>query len=110
MEDILVPIVAMVSIFGSMVLFTKLVVDYKVKRKMIEKGMTEEMAKVVNTFTAENKYSALKWGLIALSSGLGIIIINFLPYDGETPLPYGVFTVFVAIGFLAYYFIMKKEE
>ena len=112
MEDIIVPIVAMVTVFGSIVLFIKILTDYWLRRKMVEKGLVDENA--VNLLKQHRheggKYSALKWGLIVLFAGIGLMVINFLPYDGETSMPYGVFAFFVALGFLIYYFYVKKES
>ena len=103
----------MVSVFGGTILFVKVLTDYWLKRKLIEKGhVTPEETSILYNHFSESKYSGIKWGLIILFGGIGLIVINMLPqqYDYESSLPYGVFCVSVALGFLVYYMMMKKEE
>ena len=57
----------------------------------------------------DSKQSALKWGLIVLFGGLGLIIIDAMGLDGDDAMPYGIEAVCIAIGFLIYYAMVKKE-
>lgn len=57
----------------------------------------------------DNKQSALKWGLIVLFGGLGLIIIDSMGLDGDEAMPYGIEAVCISVGFLIYYAMMKKE-
>ncbi len=111
MEDILIPIVVFVSMVTGIILFTKILADYKLRKRLIEKGHVDEKASNIlnNESNLTNKYSSLKWGLVVLFGGIGLIVINLMPYDGEEPLPYGIFAVSVAIGFLSYFFYVKRE-
>lgn len=107
--DELVPIVAIISVFGSAILFISTLTNFALKKKLIEKNMVnEDTANMFKSMTS--KQNALKWGLIALFGGLGLIIIEHLPYDEESTLPYGVEAVCISVGFLIYYFLVKKEE
>lgn len=108
--DILMPI----SIFGSfgatLYFFTKVITDYILKKKMVEKGfVNEESQSIFKQHSAENKYAALKWGILVLSAGIALIIIDSVDVDPNKPLPYGIFAVCMAIGFLVYYAIVKRE-
>ena len=77
---------------------------------MIDKGYVNEDAQALfRKHTDENKFSALKWGLIIFFAGLSLIVIEYVPTGPESPLPYGVFTLSVSLGFLIYYFLVKKE-
>ncbi len=108
MEEI-IPIVAIVSVFGSSILFVSIITNYSLKKKLIDKNMVN--TDTANLFKSENsKQNALKWGLIVLFAGIGLIIIEQLPYDGDSPLPWGVEAVCIALGFLTYYFLVKNEE
>ncbi len=113
MEDIIVPVVAMISVFGSIVLFIKILTDYWLRKRMVDKGATDENAvQLLKQHVSEGgKYGALKWGLIILFGSFGLIVINFLPYnyDYETSMPWGIFAFFLALGFLVYYFYVKRE-
>lgn len=104
-----------VAVLGGCAVFWYVVIkgitDYLLKKKMIEKGYVNEEGKAL--FTAEksaDKYAALKWGLIAFFGGVSLVLIEFIPFGVESSLPYGLVILFVALGFLIYYNIVKKES
>lgn len=108
MEE-LIPIVAIISVFGSVILFVSTLTNYSLKKKLIEKNMvTKETTDLFKSVSS--KQNALKWGLIILFGGIGLIIIDSLGLDGDDAMPYGIEAVCVSIGFLIYYFIVKDEE
>ncbi|MEX1239796.1 MAG: DUF6249 domain-containing protein [Cyclobacteriaceae bacterium] len=110
LRDVLMPIGILGSIGGAIILFTRTISDYILKKKMIEKGyVNEDTQAIFKRNTEENRYTSLKWGLILLFAGLSLVIMEFIQYDNQSPLPYGLFTVFVSLGFLIYYFLVKKE-
>jgi hypothetical protein len=43
-------------------------------------------------------------------AGIAMILLEFIPFDGNSPFVYGFLAVFVAIGFLGYYQITKKKD
>ncbi len=110
LRDVLMPLAILGSIGGSIILFTRTISDYILKKKMIEKGyVNEDTQAIFKRNTDENRFSSLKWGLIILFAGLSLVLMDFIDYDTRSPLPYGLFAVFVSLGFLIYYFIVKKE-
>lgn len=110
LRDVLMPLTILGTIGTSIVLFTRTISDYILKKKMIEKGyVNEDTQAIFKRNTDENKYSSLKWGLIIFFAGLSLVLMEYLEYDTRSPLPYGLFAVFVSLGFLIYYFIVKKE-
>ena len=92
--------------------FTKVMTDYILKKKMIDKGFVNDTTQAIfrQHDGLDNKYAALKWGLIVFSAGLALIVISLIDIRGDEPLPYGIFAVFVSLGFLAYYFIIQKNS
>ena len=110
LRDVLMPLAILGSIGGSIILFTRTISDYILKKKMIEKGyVNEDTQAIFKRNTDENRFSSLKWGLIILFAGLSLVLMDFIDYVTRSPLPYGLFAVFVSLGFLIYYFIVKKE-
>jgi len=104
----LVPIVAIISVFGSTILFVSVLTNYSLKKKLIDKNMVNEEAS--NLFKKENhKLDALKWGLIILFGGLGLIVIDAMNLDADDAMTWGIEGVSIAVGFLLYYFVAKKE-
>jgi uncharacterized protein involved in cysteine biosynthesis len=54
---------------------------------------------------------ALKWGLVLLSGGLGLIVNGFIPVgDDHAIVSFGVEIVFLGAGFLSYYVLVQKKE
>lgn len=84
--------------------------NFRLKKRIIDSGPVNEEAmgfiKKLNGTGTE----ALKWGCILFSSGLGLVVANYLPCPFGSPIPYGVELMFIAAGFLAYYFIVKKQQ
>lgn len=104
----LIPIVAIISVFGSTILFVSVLTNYSLKKKLIDKNMVND--ETANLFKKETgKQSALKWGLIVLFGGIGLIIIDSMGLDDDEPMTYGIEAVSIALGFLTYYFIAKRE-
>ncbi len=105
----LIPIIAIISVFGSTILFVSTLTNYSLKKKLIDKGMVGEESG--NLFkSVSNKQNALKWGLIILFAGIGLIIIDAMGLDGDEAMTYGIEAVCVSLGFLLYYGIVKKED
>lgn len=110
LRNFLAPLFVLGTIGTSVIVFTKTIADYILKKKMIDKGyVNEDTQAIFKTNTDENRYTSLKWGLIILFGGIALILIEFIPRGHESSLPYGVFAVFVSLGFLVYYFIVKRE-
>lgn len=110
MDETLIPIVAIISFFGGSILFIKVLTDFFLKRKIVDKGLTgDEAQKILQARAEDSKFGGLKWGLLTLAAGIGLIIINYVPYDGSTPFPYGVLAICISLGFLAYYQMMKDK-
>ncbi len=104
------PLTILGTFGASLVLFTRTLLDYRLKRNMIDKGfVNEDTQAIFKKQTNEDKFAALKWGLIIFFAGLSLIVIEYVPSGAESPLPYGVFALFVSLGFLVYYFLVKKE-
>jgi len=111
LSEVLMPVTILGSLGASAYFFTKALTDYILKKKMIEKGyVNEDTQAIFKRHADENKYSALKWGLIILFGGLALIIMEFIPTRSESPLPYGLLAFSISLGFLIYYFVVKNEK
>jgi len=107
---VLMPMTIIGSFGASLYFFTRTLTDYILKKKMIEKGfVNEDTQAIFKQHTAENKYTSLKWGLIIFFAGISLVLLEYIPYDSQSPLPYGLFTVSVSLGFLIYYFLIRKD-
>lgn len=110
MEDFLVPVGILATIATGIGYFTKILTNYKLKRKLIEKDLVNaDVANIINDQELDGKYASLKWGLIIMFGGIGLIVINLVDFYHDSPLPFGIMAVSIASGFLSYFFIMKNR-
>jgi hypothetical protein len=110
LRDVLMPL-TIIGTFGvAIIAFARTLTDYILKKKMIDKGFVNDDAQAIfKRHSEENKYVSLKWGLIVFFAGLSLIIMEFIDFDRRSSLPYGLFAVSVSLGFLIYYFLVKRE-
>ncbi|SRR6478735_7072001 len=111
LRDILMPPAIMGSLGASVYFFTKAITDYGLKKKMIDKGYVNEDTQAIfkQQQLTDNKYPSLKWGLIIFFAGLSLVIMEYVPAAPDSPLPYGLFALCVSLGFLIYYFVVRKD-
>jgi hypothetical protein len=112
LRDVLMPLTIIGSFGATIFFFAKVMTDYILKKKMIDKGFVNDDTQAIfktQSESGENKFASLKWGLIIFFAGLSLIIMEYVPTTPESPLPYGLFAVSVSLGFLIYYFLVKKE-
>src|SRR5882724_382515 len=97
LREVLMAPAVLGSLGWAVYLFVKTMTDYILKKKMIDKGfVNEDTQAIFKQHASENKYASLKWGLIALFGGLSLIIMEYVNVRPESPLPYGLFAVFVS--------------
>ena len=110
LQELLMPIAVMVPFAALVVLFTRALTDYFLKKRIVQSGLGPEEMKELLKKQQQSKYSSLKWGLIILFGGLGLLVISAVPYQQDYPFPFGILAVSVSLGFLIYYFMVKKED
>jgi hypothetical protein len=111
LTEVLMPITILGSFGTAVYFFAKVMTDYILKKKMIDKGfVNDDTQAIFKQHVTNNKYPSLKWGLIIFFAGLSLIIMEYIPRGPESPLPYGLFAVSVSLGFLIYYFLMKNDS
>lgn len=85
--------------------------NFLLRRRIIEAGIQDENYIKLLSKSFDFKLNTLKWGIILLFGGLGMICIEFIPFELDaSPLPYGVEALFLAGGFLIYYLIANKKQ
>ncbi len=111
LQNVLMPITIMGSFGAALYFFTKAMTEYILKKKMIDKGFVNAESQSIfrKEEATDNKYSALKWGLIVFFAGISLVLMEYIPSRGDSPLPYGLFAISVSLGFLIYYFLVKRD-
>jgi hypothetical protein len=116
-EQIGAAIVTAVVFFGIYSLL-KVLTDYLLRRKIVNSGHMEKAGILEAVEGETNKYPTLKWGLVTLFAGVGMILIQILSRAGhlnwdqgaDAFLPVGIELVFIAAGFLIYFFIATTKK
>jgi ABC-type antimicrobial peptide transport system permease subunit len=109
--EVLMPVSILGSFGTALYFFTKVLTDYMLKKKMIEKGYVNEETQAIfrTQSVAESKFGSLKWGLLALCGGIALIVMDRMNVQADSTLPYGILAVALSVGFLTYFFIVKRE-
>ena len=101
-------------VMGVLVITTAVVIiswyNYRLKKRIIDSGPIDEGAIKFLKKLTDMGAEQLKWGCVLFSAGLGLIVAHYLSYDADSSLPYGVELMFIAAGFLAYYFIIRRQQ
>ncbi|HWV74821.1 MAG TPA: DUF6249 domain-containing protein [Pseudosphingobacterium sp.] len=104
------PVLIVGTIFYTVAYIIETILKYRLRSRILSSGLTDEKAiKGLFSSKIDNKYSSLKWGLILLFAGIGLMVLEFVQYDYNSPLPYGVEGTFIAIGFLIYFFFVNSR-
>lgn len=107
----LLPFIIIIVFFVLIAIFILALYNYRLKKRIIDAGPLDDTGLKFLTQLSGSGTEAMKWGLLLLSAGVGLVVMQFVPYSAEdSPVPYGVEMIFVALGFLLYYFFLKKQK
>lgn len=102
------PAVVFVSFFAFVLGVTRVLSDNWTKRRLIEARVSEDVIRTLFRKESDPEmFAALKWGIVLVSLGLGLMVSQYLPSRFEEPLAWGVVLVFGGVGLLAYYAIAR---
>lgn len=108
------------TVFFGLYSILKSLTDFLLKRKIIKTGHfgRAEILEPSPNSDSENRNSTLKWGLVALFAGVGLLVNDLFffrdPHALETGfhemIPFGLELIFIAGGFLTYFFIVNRKK
>jgi hypothetical protein len=109
MEDVLVPL----GFFALVAYIAKLIRDTRIRRKALDSPLSEKQIEELlhqGGWTEPSTRAALKWGLVVLALGAGLLFVNILAISFESPVAYAVLLVSTGIALLGYYLIEQDDE
>ena len=109
----LVPVVVPLGFFALVAYIAKLIRDTRVRRKTLESPLSEEQIEKLLDQGGGSKPStqaALKWGLVVLALGAGLLFVDLLAISFESPVAYAVLLLATGIALLGYYLIEQDDE
>jgi hypothetical protein len=84
--------------------------NYRLKKRIIDSGPIDHDAINFLKKLTDTGAEQLKWGCVLFMGGLGLVVDHYLAYDEESVLPFGIETMFIAAGFLIYYFFINSRQ
>jgi hypothetical protein len=99
-------------VFGSLLLGIIAILNFIIKMRILNSGVRDEQYVKLLTEQYTRRPDVLKWGLLLLSGGIGLIVNHFIPgaMAFDTPLPYGIEAIFLALGLLVFHFMIEKKS
>ncbi|PQJ33538.1 hypothetical protein BSZ35_02035 [Salinibacter sp. 10B] len=108
MEDILVPL----GFFGMIAYIAKLIGDTRIRRKALDSHASADVAEAIlnRRWKEPSTRSALKWGLIVVALGIGVLLVDLLTIGFESPLAYAILLLATGMALLGYYFVERETQ
>lgn len=107
----LIPIVLFVMMFGVIGYTTKIISDNRVRRELVHKDVDQDIIqKLFLENRAEDVFSNLKWGIVAVALGLALTVIQVTELSSEEPLTYGIVLIAGGASLLAYYRLRQNRQ
>jgi hypothetical protein len=85
--------------------------NYILQKRIIDAGPLDEHAVKFLAASSGTRKENLKWGMLLLFGGGGLLVLPYLPAElAQTPFPYGIEAIALAMGFISYYLISKNSK
>ena len=88
---------------------TKMILDFRLKTRMIEKGLSENsIMQFLSAPKTTRRHQAMKWFSLLSGLGLGLLLMGiFRPYGLHSLV---LVTFCIAAAFLGYFFYLRRSE
>ena len=111
MDEDVVRTLSIIAVLLSFMFFIlavlKKIFDYRLKNKIVEKGVTENIASsILQNSTTDNKHINIKWFALLAGIGTGLMIVNYTQPLGFHSLAIMAFSI--SLSFLGYYFFIRN--
>lgn len=105
-----------ISILATLLLFMvflfsilKLVLDNRLKNKVLEKGVGEHMVStLMQTRGQDSKQQTIKWFALLAGLGAGLLLVDYTKPVGYHSL--AIMSFAISLSFLGYFFFLKRSE
>lgn len=106
---VMIPIAVTYIVFWGTVTIMRIDKESRIKSRMIELGHLEPEKQWITqkSINVADTYSNLKYGIVLVSVGIGLVIVNDLDLDHNAPIIFGLLAIVAGLGFLIYFAIMK---
>ncbi|GHB79533.1 DUF6249 domain-containing protein [Persicitalea jodogahamensis] len=104
-----IPIATTFILFWGIINILRIVKESNIKARMVELGHLEPDKQWITQKTASvaDTYANLKYGILLVSVGAGLVIVNGMNLENNGPIIFGLLAIVAGVGFLTYFAIMK---
>jgi hypothetical protein len=100
-----------VAFFVIVAVITKMFLDYRMRRRLIDKGLVDENIKhLFPNESISQRLTALKWGLVLVGVGAAVLIGQLFPYRISNEITISLMFIFSGVGLLLFYLVAPKFE
>lgn len=111
MDPATVDAIALVAFFFALVAVVKIISEGLLKRKVLAAHISADLTREFVAWTRDaGRDDALKWGLVWIGIGSGLVLIDWLPFDATDPIAYGLIFIFGGVALLVYRTMTARAE
>jgi len=100
----------MIGILITVTVISIAYLKYRVRQRILDAGLKDDNYSRAFESIGEIKDYTLKWSILFLSGGIGLVIVSFIPVESDTSaLPYGIEAISIGVGLLVYHLIPKRK-
>ncbi len=107
--ETLMPLLAITLVIVLVIQVTKYILDHKLKNKIIDRNISEQLANsILEKNAADKKNDSIKWAFLLLGLGLGLTITyHTMPLHIHS---LAIISFCIGLSFLAYYLFLKHSK
>ena len=100
------PIILLVTL---VILVTRYILDYRLRNKIIDRGISEQLASsLLEKSATDKKEDSIKWAFLLLGLSGGLIVTYYtMPLDIHS---LAIIAFSIGVSFLSYYFFLKHSK
>lgn len=100
-----------ISLFVIIAAIFKMILDHKIRRQLIERGMVDENIKHLYPGQWDsNRLSSLKWGMVCIGIGIALLLGQLFPYNISDAMTVSFMFIFAGLGLLVFYGVVPKAK
>lgn len=100
-------IFVMLSFMVFILAIIKKIIDYRLKNKIVDKGISEEMAStILRSSPAEGVHANVKWFALLAGIGAGLMVVNYTQPLGFHSIAIMAFSI--SLSFLGYFLYLRN--
>lgn len=104
------PFIVMVGILVTIAVIITAYLKYRIQQRILDAGLQNDNYARAFEKIGDIKNDTLKWSILFLFSGIGLVVIYFIPVESDTSaLPYGIEAICIGIGLLIHHLISKRK-